>query len=104
MTQLRKKSKKKCEWMKMTKKELLDMLTNIAIEYRKESYDSVFNRNTHMNNLGSIAKVISIDAQDIIDAVVVDFINYVGSYQGLDWGLYTKDLVDGKKELRVEDE
>ena len=81
----------------MTKKELLDMLTNIAIEYRKDSFDSVFNRNTHMNNLGSMSEVINcIDAQDIIDAVVVDFINYVGSYQGLDWGLYTKDLIKDK--------
>jgi hypothetical protein len=31
--------------------------------------------------------------QRIIDAVLVDFINYIGMKHGIDYGIYTKDLM-----------
>jgi len=30
--------------------------------------------------------------QEVVDALLVDFINYVGVWQGVDYGMYTKDL------------
>ena len=36
--------------------------------------------------------------QKVIDAIVVDFINYfAGMHCGMDWGMYTCDLRDGQK-------
>jgi len=34
--------------------------------------------------------------QDIIDAVLVDFVNWVGVHQGLDYAMYTYRLKEGK--------
>lgn len=73
----------------MNKEELLDLLTKSAREYRKDAQSSI-SRNAHMSAIQS-TEVIQ---QNIIDAVLVDFINYVGTRQCVDYGLYTKDLQD----------
>jgi hypothetical protein len=72
---------------KMTKLELLKLIEARAKEYSAEARSSLV-RNNHMNE---IKKDEEID-QRVIDAVLVDFINYIGVTQGVDYGLYTSDL------------
>ena len=72
-----------------TKGDLLKYIERMVIEYAPKCNDSI-KRNNHMNKLGE-SGMLGI-SQDHIDAVLVDFVNYIGTNQGLDWGLYTKDL------------
>ena len=78
----------KKELLTMSKKVLLTMLEDIAREYRTKCLPSIL-RNNHMNE---VAPDIKIPSQKGVDAILVDFVNYVGTYQGLDYGLYTKRL------------
>lgn len=71
----------------MTKIELLEYLKNMAIEYREKAAKSIHNNN-HMNELVETDTVES----KMVDALLVDFINYIGNFQGVDYGLYTYDL------------
>ena len=41
--------------------------------------------------------------QRVVDALLVDFINAIAATQCLDYGLYTKDLTEGKKVLHHDD-
>jgi hypothetical protein len=66
--------------------ELLELLTKNAKSYRADAKNSL-KRNIHMHN----AKDCCFRAQDI-DAVLVDFINYVGFNHGIDYALYAEDL------------
>lgn len=77
----------------MTKGELLKMLENCAKDYRKKCVDSII-RNKHMNDLSMDEETPS---QEMIDAILVDFINYVGLFQGLDYGLYTHYLKEDEE-------
>jgi TusA-related sulfurtransferase len=72
----------------MTRGELCQMLENVAKEYRVDCNDSI-KRDKHMHNY----KGRKIN-QDIIDAILVGFINRVALWQGLDLGLYTHYLKD----------
>ena len=66
--------------------EVLELLANDAREYRTGAAESI-RRNAHMNrNTGA-----DIDQRDI-DALLVDFINYVGMRRGVDFGMYAVDL------------
>lgn len=67
--------------------ELLTILSNHAKEYRKEANDSM-QRNAHMfkKHAGIIVH------QDVIDAILVDFINTLAASNGVDYGMYTHDL------------
>jgi hypothetical protein len=67
--------------------EMLELTKGHAVEYRKEAQQSL-ERNNHMNEIESGELV----QQRHIDAVLVDFINYIGSKQGIDYALYTGDL------------
>ena len=78
-----------------TKSDLLNNITKIAIEYAPKCKDSVL-RNRHMNGLLNDDTNSNVIIQDGIDAILVDFVNYIGMHQGLDWGLYTKDLHEEK--------
>ena len=71
----------------MTAIELLDKMTKYATEYRKQSGESL-KRNRHMNEILHDEDV----DQRYIDAVLVDFINYVGVRHCVDYALYTKDF------------
>lgn len=68
----------------MTKIELLEMLKNCAIKYRQDT-NSV-SRNKHLTNLSEEPP------QEIKDAVLTDFINYVGMFQGVDYALAAEDI------------
>lgn len=67
--------------------ELLDMLKEDAKIYRKDSLQSLA-RNSHMNEV----RRVDLIKQPVIDAVLVDFINFVASKHCVDYSLYTKDL------------
>ena len=59
----------------------------MAKEYRTDCVNSV-NRNKHMNEFNG---EFALD-QNSIDAILTDFINKIGVYQGVDYAMYTKDL------------
>lgn len=70
-----------------TKGHLCKLLEDEAKEYRLKSLNSI-KQNSHMNSCKN-PKV----SQPVIDAILVDFINYVATGQGIDLGLHTKHLV-----------
>jgi hypothetical protein len=82
------------ELRKLTSGELLSLLTNFAKDYVPTAVGSVI-RNNHMNDLPEKAKV----SQKVVDAVVVDFINFIGNRYCVDYGLYTKDLNEPKRSM-----
>jgi len=76
----------------MTRGELVNMLERIARETHLTMMDSV-KRNRHMNLVDENCPDVP---QYIVDAILVSFINEVGTQQGLDYGLYTHYLYDEK--------
>jgi hypothetical protein len=68
--------------------EVLEKTADYAKKYRSEAQQSL-ERNNHMNQIEDGEQV----QQRIIDAVLVDFINYIGVKHGIDFGMYTKDLM-----------
>lgn len=68
----------------MTRIELLEMLKKCAIKYRQDT-NSV-SRNKHLTNLSEEP------SQEIKDAVLTDFINYIGMCQCIDYALSVEDL------------
>jgi hypothetical protein len=71
----------------MNIEELLDTLNKSAKEYAPDACKSII-RNCHMNNLYPDSKV----DPDTVDAVIVDFVNYIASTYCVDYAMYTKDL------------
>lgn len=67
--------------------ELLDMLSAFTKEYRLECNDSI-KRNKHQNTLDGKYEF----AQEEIDAVLVDFINYIASSYCVDYALEVRDI------------
>ena len=65
------------------------MLLNNAREYRQNGILESIRRNNHMNNWNGRDKNFDID---MVDAILTDFINYVASFQGVDYGLNAVDL------------
>ncbi len=83
----------------MTKKELLQMLEREARDYRNDVLDSVI-RNSRMSNLTEadtreIRRTPTIFRR-FAEAVLVDFVNTVGTSQGLDYGLHAKYFRENK--------
>ena len=70
----------------MTRGELIKFISTCAETYVDDAKKSI-KRNSHMNFYDNEPV-----AQSTIDALIVDFVNFCGTKQGLDWGLYTKDL------------
>ena len=70
----------------MTNGTLMKMLVDHAKEYTSEAVESI-KRNRYMNDLGDV-----VIEQDTIDAVLVDFVNFIAYKHGMDLGLYTRDL------------
>jgi hypothetical protein len=85
------------ELRKFTSGELLQLVTNFAKEYAVKGVESI-RRNNHMNKV-SIGDELS---KNVVDAVLVDFINYIGLSYGVDFGLYIQDLTDSKKFVEFE--
>lgn len=79
----------------MTRGELLNYLTEEAKRYRNDALSSI-QRNEHMHRLSpkDIAKLHKNPErlQRFMDALLVDFINYIGTGQSLDYGLHTKHI------------
>ncbi len=81
----------------MTRGEFLNALTEEAKKYRKKSLSSIA-QNGHMNDL-SMKDISKLNkdkkfTQRVVDALLVDFINFVGVGQGIDYALYTEHLDD----------
>lgn len=68
----------------MTRGELLEMLTKFAKAYRKD--ETSVSRNKHLTNMDKEPD------QATKDAILVDFINYVGVRQCIDYALNINDL------------
>jgi hypothetical protein len=111
----------------MNKGELLNYLTDSVVRYRADWRKQIVNA-SHMNKLGklhkiegglydrydfeaekairntkfekALSKAVDKIPQEIFDAILVDFINWVGVEQGVDYGLYTKDLETHKPKWR----
>lgn len=77
----------------MSTSDLLDMLVNSAIDYRVERFASMA-RNTHMHD--ATLEAIAATKPDILDAVMVDFLNYVARRQGVDLALYAEDIAGAR--------
>lgn len=71
----------------MTKRELIDLLVKRAKEYRNNAQESLVG-NRHMNKIEEGEQV----QQRHIDAVITDFINFIGNKMCMDVALYTDDL------------
>lgn len=71
----------------MRNSKLLDLLTEYAKEYHKKGTSSL-ERNKHMHGERFIDSV----RQTTIDAVLVDYINFIATHNGIDYALYTEDL------------
>lgn len=77
--------------MVFTEGDLRDAMWNCAKEYRGLANESL-RRNSHMNE--GVMKGREDLSQKVIDALLADFINYVGSQRGGDYGLYVEHLKD----------
>lgn len=73
----------------MKKIDLLNLIEGNIRTYRLDANDSL-RRNSHMN--AEIMEGRENIPQEVVDALLVDFINYIGVWQGLDYGMYTRDL------------
>jgi len=71
----------------MNKIEILTFISDHIKVYRKDAKASMF-RNKHMNDLTGEEDI----SQDVIDAILIDFVNFIGVNQGVDYGIYTSDL------------
>ena len=78
----------------MTKIELLNAITYYAKDYTPNAAESI-TRNSHMNDLKKFNTVAPSQIQ--IDALIVDFINYIGACQGIDYAINTSDLRDSRE-------
>lgn len=72
----------------LSKGEFLKMIDEGAVRYKKSGILKSIERSRHMNKFRAYA---SYD-EDLADAILVDFINFLGLFQGLDYAIYTKDL------------
>ena len=84
----------------MTRGEILHLLSDYAKEYCPTAFESII-RNCHMNELEKHDEMPQLDRK-YSDALIVDFINFIGAKQGLDWGMYTEDLKKNDLPERVE--
>jgi len=68
--------------------DVLEIITSNAKEYYNDGVIESLKRNQHMNNY---------EGEDVNDetikAILVDFINFIGMKQGVDYAMYTRDLV-----------
>lgn len=76
----------------MTAGEYMSMIEKHIKEYHKNGVLASLKRSSHMSKYKG-QKV----SQDVIDAILVDVINYLGLKQCLDYGMYTKDLYQERK-------
>ncbi len=79
----------------MTKIQLLNLLTKEVKKYHHKALASI-SSHAYMNNLSAKDLLMLIKKrkgmQRIADALLIDFINTIGTHQGMDYDLHTKDL------------
>ncbi len=78
----------------MKKIELLTILSNYAKDYHKIACKSII-MNHHMNGVDESRDV----DQVVVEATIVDFINYIGAQYCIDYAFNTEDLKDEKKDI-----
>ena len=71
----------------MTRGELCDWLVARLKDYKSGGILESVKRNSHMNEYKN-EKV----SQETVDAILVDFVNFLAGSQCIDLALYTKDL------------
>lgn len=71
----------------MTRGELIELLVREAKRYHKNGIKESITRNSHMNDYKGRRF-----PNKTVEAVLVDFVNFIAVNQGIDLGLYTKDL------------
>lgn len=69
------------------------MLTDAAVRYKKDWRESL-KRNNHMHKIDNTD--VENTPENVFDAILVGFINHAGIEQGVDYALYTKDLLTHK--------
>lgn len=84
---------KKEEEVNMTNGEFMELLITNAKQYRASGIAESIRRNQHMHQWHGT------DAPEALsDAILTDFLNFVGSRRGMDLGLYAHDLKPTEKE------
>jgi hypothetical protein len=68
----------------MNRGELLDYLTKVATKHFPDARSSML-RNTHLS--GAYPEDINAVSSSVIKAVLIDFINFIGMEQGMDYAL-----------------
>jgi hypothetical protein len=81
----------------MNKPQFLKALKRYAEDYRPGAADSV-HRNHHMNEVTADEEI----DQRVVDALLVDFINFTAMKLNMDHGLYTKDFDPSDSEIEEE--
>lgn len=71
----------------MTNGEFMDMVINDLKAYHKADPMASVKRNIHMSDYYGQPV-----APQTVDALLVDFVNFIGMRRGMDLGLYTRDL------------
>ena len=74
----------------VNKGEFMKIISDCAIRYRREGIYQSLRRNSHMHNWNK--RIYNHQDAELVDAVLVDFINFMGTFQGVDYGMYTKHL------------
>ena len=71
----------------MNRGELVLLISEYAKKYCSGDVLESISRNHHMNEYSgeSVSK-------ETIDAIIVDFVNFIGMQQGIDLAMYTEDL------------
>ena len=69
--------------------ELLELIEKNVKNYRHEGIANSIIRNSHMNNFKGTVEDID---PDLVDAILVDFVNFLARNQCVDYGMYTCDL------------
>ena len=83
----------------MTKGEFMSIIVEGAKRYVKADAMASIKRSKHMNDYD--AERGGVDNNNaLIEAAIVDLINFMGMEQGLDFALYTKDLKEAEQCVR----
>lgn len=71
----------------MSSIEFIELANKLAVKYRPDSRESVV-RNKHLTGITFKRP----PSQEVIDAVLVDFINYMAGINGIDYTLSSSDF------------
>lgn len=67
--------------------DLLHIAEKVAQDYRPQAIESI-KRNTHLHD----CEPEDIGAQDFVDAILADFINFLAYQHGVDYGIHAYDI------------